>query len=339
MSKFKNLLSKLGIDKEDEMTKPATKETTFTKVRDVVYKKRGYNFMSDLIELPNDEGYKYLFVIVDLFSDNIDFEEMKTKKATEALSALKTIAKRPYISLKTAYTLATDGGNEFKGAFQKFLYNNSIYHKTSRPSRHSQQANVERANRTVSRLLNAVMNKDEKETGIVSRSWRKALKDMRTELNKIREKKEQRNFTRKRIYLRDTKYKIGQSVYYKLDSPQNISGGKVHGTFREGDRRWSRQTRKIVNILPFQGDIPYRYVLSHMKNVSFTEAQLKLAKDQDKSELFLIDRIMDIRGSGKNKKIKIKWKGFQVSDATWEKYSEIMKTAPSLVKRFEDENK
>ena len=339
MSKFKNLLSKLGV-KQDKFTTPLPKEKVFTHVKDVTYPKGGFNYMSDLIELPNDDGYKYLFVIVDLWNDAIDFEPMKTKRATEALSALKTIGERIFIDLETAHSIQTDGGNEFKSSFDKYLKQNNIIHKTTQPGRHSQQANVERANKTISKLLNAVMNAEEQRTGIVSRAWVKALPVMRVELNKIRRKKDGNPFKPPRMFIKEPKFKIGQLVHYRLDVPQDISG-KMQPTskFRMGDRRWSLETRKITKILPYPGDVPIRYVLSHMKNVSFTEAQLMLSKEQDKGEVFLIDRIMDIKGRGNNKKIKIKWKGFPVSDATWEKYSEIMKTAPLLVKRFEDGNK
>ena len=63
---------KLKID--ETFTKPI-RNIKFDKVRANTYPKGGYNFMADLLHLPQTKyRYRYLFVIVDLHSNNFDIE-------------------------------------------------------------------------------------------------------------------------------------------------------------------------------------------------------------------------------------------------------------------------
>ena len=47
----------------------------------------GYIYQADLLFLPNDEGYKYALVVVDIGSGLCDAEPLKSKKTTEVKSA------------------------------------------------------------------------------------------------------------------------------------------------------------------------------------------------------------------------------------------------------------
>jgi hypothetical protein len=73
------------------------------------------------------------------------------------------------------------------------------------PGRHIQTANVENVNRILSDLLNGYMNAKENKTGIVSREWVPALKEILPDLNAykkarndklVREQKSKFNFSR-----------------------------------------------------------------------------------------------------------------------------------------------
>ena len=101
-----------------------------------------------LLHLPETKnGYKYLLVVTDVATSNMDFEPMKTTNSAEAVEAFKAIAKRKYLNLPTV-SVKTDGGPEFKANFNKFLIDNKIAHITAVPNRHSQMAVVERLNKT-----------------------------------------------------------------------------------------------------------------------------------------------------------------------------------------------
>ena len=56
-----NLLKKLNID--ETFTKKTKRDKVFTKISDVVTPIEGYNYMADLLYLPDDGGYKYLLVM------------------------------------------------------------------------------------------------------------------------------------------------------------------------------------------------------------------------------------------------------------------------------------
>ena len=94
--------------------------------------------------------------------------------------------KRPY--LNKPYQVGTDNGGEFKREFKQYLNKHSIRHKVSEPYRHSQQANVERLNRTLGRLLNGYMNARALQTMKAFREWTEALPLIREKLNKLRKK-------------------------------------------------------------------------------------------------------------------------------------------------------
>ena len=77
--------------------------------------------------------------------------------------------KRPYIK-KPYASIRTDSGNEFKGVFQKYLYDESILHTVPENLAVTNNlANVESLNRQLGRIFNGYMNKKEEETGKVYR--------------------------------------------------------------------------------------------------------------------------------------------------------------------------
>ena len=111
------LIKKLGIN--EEFTKEI-RGIKFDKVKSTVYPKSGYNFMADLLHLPQTKyRYRYLFVIVDLWSDNFDIEPIRTKTPDDVLKALKKIMTRQYIPEINA-SVRTDAGTEFGGIYHKW---------------------------------------------------------------------------------------------------------------------------------------------------------------------------------------------------------------------------
>ena len=121
--------------------------------------------MCDLLFLPETkQGYKYLLVCVDLATNLFDIEPLKTKTPEETLKAFNKMFNREYIH-KPKASIRTDAGNEFKGVFDKYLYNNNILHKKAIPARHKQLSNVETLNKQLGLIFNSYMNQKERETG------------------------------------------------------------------------------------------------------------------------------------------------------------------------------
>ncbi|KAF0754886.1 hypothetical protein AaE_005159 [Aphanomyces astaci] len=161
------LLAKFNID--ETFTKPS--KVVFDSVKANTFPMSGYNYMADVLYLPTTKRkFKYILTMIDIWSNNIDFEPIRNKKAKTVLDAMKVTFNRKLMP-KPRASIRTDGGSEFKEGFHKFVYDESILHRVSELYRHNQLANVERLNRTLGRFLNGYMNAKEVETAKVYRAW------------------------------------------------------------------------------------------------------------------------------------------------------------------------
>jgi hypothetical protein len=319
------LLQDLNID--ETYTKPIKRIKIFNKVKDNIYHKKGYNYEADLLELPKTkEGYKYLLVVVDLFTDNFDIEPLKNKDSNTTLNAIISIFKRKYIKIPKA-SLTTDGGSEFKSVFDVYLKDNNIDHKTTIPNRHKQLGNVENLNKQMGRLFNGYMNTKEKETNKPYNEWTDIVNIIRNKYNDIRKRKnEKKEYKEPNFNLEaHAKYKSGDMVYYKLDYPKNaLNHNQPTANFRVGDFRWSPEPRKIIQVLFYPGTPSYRYLLNDIPNASYSEEELKPAINE-KQPKFLVKSLI-----GK-KKVKgtiyflVWWKGYKKEDASWEAKDELIR--------------
>ena len=316
MSKFKGLIEKLGGD--ETFTKRKVTEKEFNHVKDNIPLIEDANMMCDVLFLPetptkkkNDKGYKYLFVIVDLATDEFDMEPMKELNSEATLLAMKTCFKRSYLN-KPEYSLKTDGGAEFKGVFNKYLYDQNILHKGIVAGRHSSMGNVESLNRQLSRLLNLYMNGIEEETGKKYTNWLPAVAIIRKDLNKLRKKKLPTNIntheyplpndhttkqtevvttkkvgkkTIKNVEIKEEnilikpKFKVGDYVYRYLDHPKNALGKRQNTeNRREGDYLWNKTPDRIKDIFTMGGSGPlFRYYLEGVRDATYTSKQLRKA--------------------------------------------------------------
>ena len=84
----------------------------------------GFSQQADLLFLPNDKGYKYALVVVDLGSRLLDAVPLKNKSAKDTIEGFKTIYKRKIINKPKV--IEVDPGTEFKGAFVKWAEDNDI---------------------------------------------------------------------------------------------------------------------------------------------------------------------------------------------------------------------
>ena len=322
---MKDILQKLGINEEYTKAVKLPKKR-FNKVKDNVPHVPHYNYEADLLTLPTTkQGYNALLVVVDLGNDCFDIEPIKNKEASTILKAFEAMFKRQYIK-KPYASVRTDGGGEFKGAFDSYLYKSSIFHGIAEPDRHKQMANVESLNRQLGRLFNGYMNTKEVSTGAQYNEWTDIIKDLRKDLNEHRKKKTGDPATDQYPIPDDTdaKYKVGDIVYRMSEVPLNALGHEQSTKkFRMGDYRWDLTPRKIIKVLRFGGDIPIRYVLNYKPNVSYAEYELRPAKE--KEEKFIVREIIGRKTEKKIIKYLIWWKGFPKDEATWEAKAELIK--------------
>jgi hypothetical protein len=310
-----------------------------------------YNAMVDTLHLPKTKkGYAFLLVMIDLASNECDFEPMryvqksdkKPKKdavtAEMALEAMLKIFKRKYLN-KPFASISADGGPEFKGVFKKYCYENSILLRVGEVGRHYQSANVESLNRILGRLLNGYLNKMTIQKNKQYYEWVDILDIIREKLNDYRKqhtKKAIENVTYPVADITHTpKFNNGDLVYRLLDHPEDAMGYKQPTeSFREGDMRWDRQPRKITQTFVFTGDQLYRYQLYGLPHVSYSEWQLKIAEGHDE-ELFEVRKFLKSRKVNNRIELLTWYYKELKKDASWQLRSEMMKHVPHLVKAYE----
>jgi len=322
------ILKELQIN--EKYSKPVKIKKEFSRVKDNIPLKADYNFMADLLELPETKkGYKYLLVVVDLATDEFDIEPITNNKSLTVVDAMKRMFKRRYIK-KPYASIRTDGGAEFKDAFDKYCYENNILHKVGVAGRHQQAANVERLNRELGRLFNGYMNAIEEKTGETYKEWVEVVPKVRTMLNDFRKKAERDPFTD--IYPTvdvtiQPKYKVGDIVYRMAEKPLDALGRKQPTqNFRVGDYRWERIPRKIVKVLRYAGKVPIRYILENLPNVAYAEYELMPA--EEKQAMYVVQSVKAKRTMNGVKELLIKWKGYK--KPSWEKYEDIKRTVPNI---------
>jgi hypothetical protein len=285
---MKKLMLDLGID--NTFTKVRNKKKKFNNVKDNIPLIEDYNMMGDLMVLPTDKfGYKYALVVVDLANDEFDIQNLKSKNSDAVLKGLKKMFERPYIN-KPYASLTTDAGTEFRGVFQDYLFNESIYHKTTRVGRHQQLGNIDSLIRSITTILVGLANEQELKTGKISKAWVKHLPMIREKLNKMRVKELPDDITRfdyPAVTTRDDtklskiipqKFNVNDLVHVQLDTPTNVFGKKQSGSFRSGDMRFDPKPRKIKQVLFYTGGNLHRYMVEGITNASYSDDQMFKAK-------------------------------------------------------------
>jgi hypothetical protein len=139
----------------------------------------------------------------------------------------------------------------------------------------------------------------------------------------------------------NSKFNIGDIVYYKLDYPQDALGNKAStAQFRVGDYRWSVAVKKIVKVINMLDFPYYRYILEGMPHVSFSDNQLKKTKNKEKIQTEYI--VKQIIGKKKNKNITyylIWWDKYKKKDATWEPEKNLIKDGlKSMIDDYNNNN-
>jgi hypothetical protein len=293
---------------------------------------------ADLLHLPDDQGYKYLLVVVDIATRTVDAEPLKTKDSSLVKNALVKIYKRKY--LNKPLRLEVDLGTEFKGAFKSY-FDKLLKIVTKVAGRHRQQAVVESKNYQIGKILNTRMLVEEVNNNIDSRSWIDIVPKVVQLLNYYfaHEAKDIDPLSpvKTNTFSSDL-LEVGTKVRYQLDNPETyVHGSRLHGKFRAGDIRYSKGIHEITQIYlrPAQ---PPMYQLDNNKNVAYTKYQLQVVKDDERlpsttsQSRFVVKKLL--KRFKKNNKVYFEVLWYDNSK-TNEPRVELMKDVPLLVKDFE----
>jgi hypothetical protein len=293
---------------------------------------------ADLLHLPNDDGYKYLLVIVDIATRKVDAEPLKSKESNEVKKATQKIYKRRI--LKSPLRFEVDAGKEFEGKFKAF-YDKVFKIVKKIAGRHRQQSVVETKNYQIGKILNTRMLVEEMNNNNVSRSWVDILPDVVKSMNKYLSHKpidtdidapiKTNSFTANVL-------PVGTKVRVQLDNPKSFVDDKtLSGKFRTGDIRWTKTTHTITQIY-LRPEQPPMYQLDNNKRVAYTKYQLQVVKDDEVQPSTASQHKWNVKKLLKRYKLKNKiyfevlWEDKSITN---EPRTNLIKDIPQLVKQFE----
>jgi hypothetical protein len=331
------LMTKLNVN--EDLTKPIRYH--YPKVKDHVFPKNGYNYQADLTELPKTkEGYNALLVVVDIYSNYLDFEPLKTKTSIEVLKAFKTIFKRGIVPEPKA-SIRTDNGSEFKSVVNKYMYDNNILHLWALPYRHKQNANVENANKQINRVLVTFMSNMSIQMGVDYTEWTDMVDELRHAINDMKKHPKDADMNTHRpktiIVEHEPKYKVGDLVYRRLEKPIDEFGNVLTDTrWRVGDVKFEiKEPRKVVEVLAYSSKVPWRYILQGLPNVSYAEQELTPAKESEAK--FLVKKIIDKKNYQRKVYYLVWWRKELKSQATWEPKDQLLEDdLDEYIQEYED---
>jgi len=265
---------------------------------------KDYSQQADLLFLPEDQGYKYALVVVDVADRKADAEQLKDKKPETVLKAIKKIWLRPYINKPKAF-LKVDDGSEFKGQFKKYMEENNIILMRGKPGRSRGQAVAEYLNLVIGKSIMIKQTNDELAEDEENTEWIDELPIIIKQYNEFIDEKEE---TRKQLKKPSRQVKmyddmidlevtsdlleVGQKVYIPLDKPQNIKSQRLTGQFRVGDLRFEPKPRKIESVLIGN---PTVYQVEGLPTTVYTREMLipdNGKKAKPTKEKYVVEKIM-----------------------------------------------
>lgn len=306
-------------------------------------------YQSDILYLPNDNGYKYALILVDVSTGITDAEPLKAKDQESILEAFKKIFKRKIFKSFPLF-LAVDDGAEFKGIVRDYFINNKVLIKYGKPGRSRQQAYAEQRNKIIGQALLERMAAQELLTDERSTAWVKDLPKIIKAINAYEKKKPKKIepkipiITPKTILL-----SVGQKVRVMYDKPRDyITNNRLSGTFRSGDLRFEPTIRKIKSVLITKGQPPL-YIIDGIPHTAYTYNQLSIVDNREeepphkvirgKPSQYVVKEILKKRKLKNRIQFQVRWKGYpSPKDYTWEYKTELMKNPEikKLINEFEN---
>ena len=269
-----------------------------------------------------NDGYKYLLVVIDIFSRYGWVQPLKDKGSNEVVKAFDKILTEG----RKPKRLRTDAGREFtNNSFQEYLKTKKIIHFTTHSEK---QANyVERFIKTLkSKLYRYMVEKNsaryidilQKIVDSYNKTWHSGIRSEPVNVTKRNEKQLWwQMYWPKEPYMKKLKKKKRIPFAFKV-------GDKVRTSYtrksfqREYDSRWTAEIFKINRRFMRQGQPIYTVVDWYDNPVEGTFYQKELQKVESTDDnLFKIETILKYKGRGKDKQALVKWKGWPKKFNSW----------------------
>ena len=295
---------------------------------------------ADLASFAHDadqnDGYRYLLVVIDIFSRHAWIEPIKDKTAKEIVQAFNKILRKG----RKPRRLRTDAAKDFTSkGFQDNLKVKDIAHFTTHSEK---QANyVERFIKTIkSRIWRHIRSTNsrryvdvlQKLVDSYNRSWHTGILSEPINVNKTNESRlwwqmywPKNNDIKKSN--KESKYQKVKKIKFLFKVGDKVRISHLRSAFqREYDIKWSGEIFKISKRFLRQGQPIYRIIDWFNKPVKGTFYQKELQKVNVKNtDIFKVDKILKYKGRGKNKLAKIRWLNWPKRFDSWIPASDLEK--------------
>lgn len=281
------------------------------------YLMRGINdtFQADLIEMipfsGENRGYKYILMVIDVFSKYAWAEPLKNKTGEEVTRAMLSIFNKNPRNIPR--NLHTDEGKEFYNQnFQRLLKKYRINHYST--FSRMKASIVERLNRTILNRMWRIFNMQG------SHKWFNRLQTIMNSYNStfhhtikmrpIDVNMENESNLLKTVYKQNQTVRLNKDNKFKINDYVRIS--KFKTIFEKGyTPNWSAEIFRIFKVSPTD---PVTYHLADLNGNKikgcFYAHELQKTK---KHETYLVEKIIKRKG----KKVLVKWLGFDDSHNSW----------------------
>ena len=269
-----------------------------------------------LIAKAND-GYKYVLVIIDVFSRYMWMRPLKTKHAKEIVRAFKSVLAEG----RQPRSLRTDSGSEFRnGVVVTYLKNEGIHHYTTH---NETQANyAERVIKTIKSKIYRYLIKNNTQRHIdvleaLGESYNKTKHRMLgrppIEVNKENESEVRLD----QHLLRKPKEIPKQKFKWKVDDKVRLTYRR-EAFDREYDQRWSGEVFVITERRMRRGIPVYKLKDWDGEPIKGTFYQQELQKvDVTDGDLFKIEKILKRRRRGNKNQVFVKWLHWPKKFSSW----------------------
>ena len=289
--------------------------------------------LASLVSYADDnDGYKYLLVVIDIFSRYGWVQPLKDKTSAEIIKGFNKILSEG----RKPRRVRSDAAKDFtSGAFKDFLKSKGIFQMITHSEK---QANyVERFIKTIkSKIFRYMVEKNSaRYIDILPKiidSYNKTFHTgIRMEPINVTQNNENelwwQMYWPQEIYDEKIKKKKIKGIPYKFKVGDRVRTTYIRNPFqREYSSRWTAEIFKISRRYIRQGQPIYNLVDWYDQPLEGTFYQKELQKVEATDEdIFKIEKVIKFRGRGKNKEALIKWLGWPKKFNSWILASNIQK--------------
>lgn len=235
---------------------------------------------ADVLYMPNDKGYRYLLVVADIGTREVDAEPLTTRDSKHIIQGFEKIYRRSVLN-KPRAVMHTDPGSEFKNAeVRRYLTKKlGVFHRVGAINRHQQQSVVEAKNSRLAYLLFEGSSLENLAHGNADIDWADDVPDVikiMNEANTFKRQEPEDSAPPRATGKSRELLQVGDRVRVASDYPKQWGDDKrATGRHRVTDPRWEHEVRTVTQVI-LTPNRPPMYLVSGITNTSYTKNQLQV---------------------------------------------------------------